>query len=166
MHAYQRDATTAIASFREAVSLAPNNPVHHTWLAHAEGMLGNHEEALRELRRAEQLPIALRSSIGITNLAYAYAQNGSPEDARRLVQMLAEKSTDRRHHAGHWALAHLAVGDVEAAREALEVVIDKIAKEEPDAGYLTLRLIKANIYSDPVLDEPEFVALRRQLQGH
>ena len=80
--------------------------------------------------------------------------------------MFAARGGDRRHQAGNWALAYLAVGDAEAAREALEVVIDKIAKEEPDAGYLNLRLIKANIYADPVLDAPEFVALRKQLQGH
>ena len=165
-HAYQRDAENALPSFREAMTLAPDSPVYHVWLAHAEGMLGNHEEALREVRRAEQLPIAYRSSVTIASLAYAYAQNGSPGDARRLVDMLAQKSPDRRHHASHWALAHLAVRDAEAAHEALEVVIDKIAKEEPDAGYLTLRLIRANIYSDPVLEQPEFAALREQLRGH
>lgn len=164
-HAYQRDAEGALPSFREAVSLAPDNPIFHTWLAHAEGMLGRHDEALRELRRAEQLPIVYSSSISIANLAYAYAQNDSPDDARRLFEMLAAKSSDRRHHAGHWALAHLAVGDVEAARQSLEVVIDKIAKQEPDAGYLSLRLIRANIYADPVLDRPEFMALREQLRG-
>ena len=164
-HAYERDADAAAAAFREAVSLAPSNPLYHTWLAHAESMLGRRAEALRELRRAEQLPIAYNASISLTNLAYAYAQNGSAEDARRLVDLLATRATDRRHHAGHWALAHLAVGDLEAARRSLEVVIDKIAKQEPDAGYLTLRLIRANIYSDPVLDEPGFAALREQLRG-
>jgi pentatricopeptide repeat protein len=130
------------------------------------GSLGRHDDAVRGLRRAEQLPIVYQSSISVVNLAYGYAQNGRPDDARRLFDMFATRGGDRRHQAGHWALAHLAVGDVEAAREALEVVIDKIAKEEPDAGYLTLRLIKANMYADPVLDEPGFVALRKQLQGH
>ena len=164
-HAYQRDAEAALPSFREAVSLAPDSPVYHVWLAHAEGMLGRHEEAVRNLRRAEQLPIVYNSSISIANLAYAYAQNGSAEDARRLVELLAAKSSDRRHHAGHWALAYLAIGDIEAARQALEVVIAKIGKQEPDAGYLSLRLIRANIYADPVLERPDFVALREQLRG-
>ena len=76
-HAYERDADAAAAAFREAVSLAPSNPLYHIWLAHAESMLGRREEALRELRRAEQLPIAYNASISLTNLAYAYAQNGS-----------------------------------------------------------------------------------------
>ena len=127
--------------------------------------MDRHEEALRELRRAEQSPVVYNSSISITNLAYAYAQNGSTADARRLYDLLATRATDRRQHAGHWALAHLAVGDVAAARAALETVVEKIANEEPDAGYLTLRLIRANIYGDPVLDEPSFAALREQLRG-
>ena len=159
--AYQRDA----ASAAEAVSLAPDDPVFHVWLAHAEGMMGRHEEALLELRRAEQLPVAHASSVTIANLAYAYAQNESSADARRLVDMLAARALDRRHQAGHGALAYLAIGNVDAAARALQTVIEKIANEEPDAGYLTLRLITTNIYSDPVLDQPEFVALRAQLRG-
>jgi hypothetical protein len=79
--------------------------------------------------------------------------------------LLAARAPDRRHQAGNWALAHLAVGDVKAARAALETVVEKIANQEPDAGYLTLRLIRANIYSDPVLDEPGFAVLREQLRG-
>ena len=164
-YAYPGNAGAAAAEFREAVTLAPDDVVMHVWLAHAEGMLGHREEALRELRRAEQLPIAHRSSITIANLAYAYAQNDSGEDARRLVDMLAAKAPDRLHQAGHWVLAYLAIGDADAARKSLEAVIAKIAKQEPDPGYLALRLIKANIYSDPVLNEPSFVALREQLRG-
>ncbi len=164
-HAYEHDAEAAAEAFREAISLTPDDPVFHVWLAHAESMLGQSDEAVRELRRAEQLPIAYRSSITIVNLAYAYSQNERPEDARRLFEIFAARSPDRRHQAGHWALAHLAVGNDEAARQALEVVIDKIAKEEPDAGYTTLRLIRTNIYADPVLDQPEFAQLRAQLRG-
>lgn len=165
-HAYSRNAADAAAAFREAVALEPDVVVNHLWLAHAEGMLGNREEAVAGLRRAEQLPTAQASSITIANLAYAYARNGLHDDARRLLSVLATKAPDRRHHAGNWALAYLAVGDFEAARDSLEQVLAKIANEEPDAGYLALRLIRANIYSDPVLDEAPFAALRRQLKGN
>jgi TolB-like protein/DNA-binding winged helix-turn-helix (wHTH) protein/Tfp pilus assembly protein PilF len=164
-HAYERDAVSAALAFQRAVSLAPDGLVFHVWLAHAEGMQGRRDEALRELRRAEQLPVAYGSSISIANLAYAYAQNGSAEDARRVFSMLANRAADRRHQAGNWALAYLAVGDVAEARSALETVIEKIANQEPDAGYLSLRLIRANIYADPVLDEPTFATLRAQLRG-
>jgi TolB-like protein/DNA-binding winged helix-turn-helix (wHTH) protein/Flp pilus assembly protein TadD len=165
-HAYSLDATDAAAAFREAVALEPDVVVYHVWLAHAEGMLGNRGAATAELRRAEQLPAAHASSITIANLAYAYAQNGLHEDARRLLGVLETKAPDRRHHAGNWALAYLAVGDFEEARNSLEQVRVKIANEEPDAGYLALRLIRANMYSDPALEEPSFAALRKQLKGN
>jgi TolB-like protein/DNA-binding winged helix-turn-helix (wHTH) protein/Tfp pilus assembly protein PilF len=164
-HAYSRDAVAARDAFREAVSLEPDAPVLRVWLAHAENILGRHEQALAELRRAEQLPRVRDTALSIANHAYAYAQNGRPDDARRLFDLLAARAGDRRHQAGNWALAYLAVGDFAAARGALETVTDKIAKHEPDAGYLSLRLIQANIYSDPALEQPEFVALRERLRG-
>jgi TolB-like protein/DNA-binding winged helix-turn-helix (wHTH) protein len=164
-HAYSGDAVAASVEFREAVSLEPDRPIFRIWLGHTHGILGRRDEALAELRRAEQLPRVHDTGLTIANLAYAYAQNGSPGDARRLFDVLATKAPDRRHQAGNWALAYLAVGDFDAARVALETVIEKIAKQEPDAGHLTLRLIRTNIYSDAVLEQPEFVALRAQLRG-
>jgi len=164
-HAYQREAESAAAAFHEAVSLSPDTPAFHVWLAHAEGMLGRRAEALAALRRAEQLPQSHDSSISLANIAYSYAQNDEPVDARRIVDLLVAQAPDRRHQAGHWALAYLAVGDSAAARGALTTVVEKIANQEPDAGFLALRLIQANIYSDPVLEQPEFQALRMQLRG-
>jgi len=164
-HAYSGNSEAAADAFRAAVDLSPDNPVHHLWLAHAEGMRRNTERALEALHRAEKLPVAHDSSITIANLAYAYSQNGAAEDARRLVELLAERVPDRHHQAGNWVLAYLAIGDRAQARESLETVIAKITDQVPDAGFLTLRLIRANIYSDPVLDEPAFQALREQLRG-
>lgn len=164
-YAYSHDGIAAAKAFRQAVTLEPINPVYHIWLGHAEGMLGNHAEGLVDLQRAEQLPLAHESSITIANLAYAYARNGDADRAKRLVALLTERAPDRHHQAGNWALAYLAVGDAARARESLETVITKIAARVPDAGFLTLRLIKANIYSDPVLEEPAFRALREQLRG-
>jgi TolB-like protein/DNA-binding winged helix-turn-helix (wHTH) protein/Flp pilus assembly protein TadD len=164
-YAYSGNAAAASESFQNAVSLEPDGPLFRLWLGHALGMLGRRDEALAEFRRAEQLPRVHDTGISIANLAYAYGQNGSRQDARRLVDLLVTKAPDRRHQAGNWALAHLAVGDLPAARAALETVIEKIANEEPDAGHLSLRLIRANIYADPVLEQPEVAALRAQLRG-
>ena len=61
--------------------------------------------------------------------------------------------------------AYLAVGDQDSARAALETVIEKIAREEPDGGFLALRLIRFNVYSDPVLEQHPFRELRAQLRG-
>ena len=136
-HAYSGDAGAASAEFREAVSLGPDSAIFRIWLGHTHGILGRRDEALVEFRRAEQLPRIHDTGLSIANLAYAYAQNGSHDDARRLFDLLATKAPDRRHQAANWALAYLAVGDLDAARGALETVIEKIAKQEPDAGHLT-----------------------------
>lgn len=166
LYAYSGDSEAAVASMNDAVDLLPSSPLMHLWLAHAEGMRGNSAAALNALRTAETLPGAHTSSLTIANLAYAYSWNYRPDEAERLWRLLAERAPDRRLDAGNWALAHLAVGDEDAAQRSLEVVRDKVAAEEPDAGYLALQLIRANIYSDPVLDKPTFRKLRDDIQGH
>jgi TolB-like protein/DNA-binding winged helix-turn-helix (wHTH) protein len=165
-YAYAGDVTRALTAFREAEELEPADLPIRVWVAHAEGIIGNTQEALERLHLIETLDIAHESSVSIANLAYAYARNGSELDARRLIDLLAEKAPDRQHQAGNWALAHLAVGDRAGALRALDIVIDKIKSEEPEPGLLALRLIKTNVYSDPVLDEPEFVDRRERLRGH
>src|SRR5690606_41137989 len=83
---FSRDWSSDVCSsdladaFRKALTLNPNIPIYQVWLAHAEGTLGNREQALEALGRAEQLPTAHRSAITIANLAYAYAMNGRRED--------------------------------------------------------------------------------------
>jgi len=165
-YAYAGDLTRAATAFHDAEELEPASVPIRVWVAHMEGILGNTQDALKRLQLVETLDIAHESSVSIVNLAYAYARNGSELDARRLVDLLAEKARDREHQAGNWALAYLAVGDKEGAQQALRTVISKIKNEEPEPGILALRLIQTNVYSDPVLDEPDFVRLRNQLRGH
>lgn len=144
----------------------PGRMLSVLWLAHAEGMMGDSTAAIELLRFVEQLPGAHQLPLTLANLAYAYSRNGRLDDARRLFEMLDTKSPDRRHHAATWALAHLAIGDEQRSRESLEIVIDKIAKREPEAGLVALRLIRWNVYAQPLLDEPPFSDLRSQLHGY
>ena len=164
-YAYAGRADAALTAVREAARLTPDGGLYHIWVAHVEGILGNNTAAIRELRIAEQLFATPLSSITIANLAYAYAWNGHHDDARRLVDQLAKTALDRQLDAGNWIMAYLAVGDKEKAAEAFQMVLQNIAAERPDAGYLTLGAIRSNMYRDPVLDEPRFVALRAQLRG-
>ena len=165
-HAYAGNAAAAANAFRAAINLDAGRSLWHLWLAHAEGALGNDETALTELRVAEELPGVYQSTLTLANLAYAYGQIDRADDAKRLFDMFADRNPDQRHHAGNWALAHLAVRDYESTRESLETVVHKIGNEEPDAGHIALRLIRWNVYSDPVLDQPPFSELRTQIRGH
>lgn len=159
------DVAAAADEFRAAVDLDAGDALPHLWLAHAETALGNDAIALRELRAAEQLG-ETETSMGLAILAYAYARIAHPDDAKRLFDRFVTRHPDPRQNAGSWALAYLAGGQHERARETLETVVDKIANEEPDAGYLAIELIRWNVSADPVLDRPPFAELRTQLHGH
>jgi DNA-binding winged helix-turn-helix (wHTH) protein/TolB-like protein len=165
-YAYSGDATRALPEFREAQELQPGYVPVRAWVAHAEGILGKTQVALEQLRELETLDFAYESSVSIANFAYAYARNGSTADATRLVEILEDKAPDREHQAGNRALAYLAVRDRDAALRALDTVIDKIENETPEPGIIALNMIQTNVYSDPMLDEPEFVARRKRLRGH
>lgn len=165
LYAWSGNAAAAADEFRAAIDLVASSPVFRVSLAHAETALGNDEIALRELRAAEELGF-IETTLSLAVLAYAYAQIDHADEAKRLFDLLGDREPDPRQYAGTWALAHLAVGDYERARESLEIVVGKIADEEPDAGYLALKLIRWNVSASPVLDRPPFSELRTQLRGH
>ncbi len=59
-----------------------------------------------------------------------------------------------------WVLAYLGIGDT---KEALRWLISAADNKEPENGWIDLQRIKLNSYSDPVLDEPDFLEVRRRL---
>ena len=165
LYTYSGDPRAAAAAIRGAIDLEAGFGLWHVWLAYAEGLAGNAAAALAELESAEELPQVHDSPVSIAMLAYAYARNGRPDEAARLVGLLETRAPDRRFEAGNWALAYLALGDAERARASLETVVDKIAQEEPDSGFWALRHIRLNLFNDPLLDQEPFVHLRDQLRG-
>ena len=72
-------------------------------------------------------------------------------------------SSDHPTGAGDWALAHLAIGDEERTLEWLNRDAEKVEANEPDVGYWSLLYVTENIFADPILDQPEFVAVRSRL---
>ena len=40
---------------------------------------------------------------------------------------------------------------------------DKVEANEPDEGFWSLMFIRSNVFSDPILDQPEFVEVRSRL---
>jgi hypothetical protein len=60
---------------------------------------------------------------------------------------------------------YVAAGDRAKVREQLEIVLGKIEREEPDGGFTELINVRLNSYGSPLLDEPEFRALRDRLEG-
>ncbi len=162
LHAGGRD--TAIAAFREAVELDPMYTIAHAYLAIAEGIHGDADEALTELRVAE---ICLRNNplLHVSALiAYGYSQIGRGEDVTRVLDELERTAAGRRIGAGSGTLVSLALDDEDKALDWLESVLKKIEAMEPDVSYHSLMLLIANAFSDPVLDEPRFQAVRDRIK--
>jgi hypothetical protein len=67
--------------------------------------------------------------------------------------------------AGGWAIAHLAVGNHVEALRWLEVMASKARNHEVDPGFISVMNLKANYLRDPVLEQPEFVAVLGRIRG-
>ena len=78
------------------------------------------------------------------------------------IQMLAQKQDIG---AGGWASAHLGIGDPQKALEQLRLGARHARRHVLDSGSYTLTNIRMNPTRDPVLEQPEFAAVRAALTG-
>ena len=161
----ERRPEEAITVYREAARLSPSQLGIAYGLGSSLAMLGKTPEAEQALRLAEVLVIA-NESLGATlpRIAQAYRQIGLREHAVELVRQFEEWAADHPAGEGDWAAAYLATGDYEKGLSRLNRALDKTLAGEGDEGYWNLVFILRNIYSDPVLDRPDFAELRSRLQ--
>ena len=161
LRAQEGDLDAAVVHFRKVTELSPTNEAGHIIRGITETRLGNVAEGIRQFQLVEQLT-QLESSFINGFLAYGYSQAGMPDAAQRAY----EAFYDRREFAiqgedglrASNVLAHLAVGDNQAALEELRGVVGS------SAAYGQIgRFFKSNAFSDPVLDQPEFVEVRNRL---
>ena len=164
-HSYLGEHEAAIESLRNTIDLAPAVLLPHMYLASMEIARGNPAAALDELQLTEQLMGEYRAITPLALIAHDYALIGRTEDAQRLFDEINEAAVDREVGAGAWAQAYLAIGDQESALEWLEVAAEKVENHQVDVGFYNLMEIKMNVQGDPVLEQPEFVALRNRLTG-
>jgi tetratricopeptide (TPR) repeat protein len=153
----------AIASWRRSLELRAINPQAYYLLAHVATARRNTNEALEYLQTYERLSGDNISPGGVASLAHNYALLGQHETATTYFNRLEEIAANRTIGAGNWVMAHLAVGDDDEALRWLQIAVDKVAAKEPDEAFFNLMRIKANLTSDPILDEPRFAELRSQL---
>lgn len=149
-----------------SIDLVPNLSLFRSWLAMIEIARGNSDASRRELELGEQFLGDNRALISLFDIAYGYGRIGDSANARRLfdeISAAAENGQDIG--AGGWALAHLAVGNVDEALEWLERGAEKASRQEPDVGFYSLMNLKMNYTNDPLLEEPEFVDVRNRLSG-
>ena len=141
------------------------NGITRMWLARIESIRGNISVAADNLKVADGILRDGAVPVVLSQIAYDYSQLDNSDDAAEVVSDLSEAADDRDLHAGSWVLGYLAVGDIENAYNSLQIVVDRIKRQEPDQAQVALKLVKSNLYGDPVLDQPRFQALRNQISG-
>jgi hypothetical protein len=85
---------------------------------------------------------------------------GLQDDAARVLDRFEEIVAGRRMPALAWMNVSLARGE---EGRALEWLRQAAEAKEPYEGYVLVLNHRANLFQEPILDRPEFVALREQL---
>jgi DNA-binding winged helix-turn-helix (wHTH) protein len=163
---YAGDRRGAAAALAYSAHIAPANPVTLAWRAYLQVASGNTPGARGALGKVEQalqprIPLEL-----LPELAYAYARIGDANRAERLFGQIHEHARRQDVGCGAWAMAMLALGDVDAARLWLARAAEKARRHEPDPGFLNLMNLKMNFLADPTLEMREFAQLLARIRGN
>jgi len=157
---YAKNYDAAAAAFRQALDVSPASAQVYMHLAITEISRGNADEGLRQLTTAEQLWGDNTPSNRIAQIALAYAQLNHPQDVERLFDELQEiaRASDDSVGDDVWAMIYLALGDYDQALQRLEVLVNDLT-----VNVWLMGQIKANDFSDPVLEEPRWQEIRDRL---
>ncbi len=98
---------------------------------------------------------------GLSAFAYAYGLARSRTDAQRLFNELELLAASGSYVSPtDWALGHLAIGQDQEALDWLQTIA---ANKEENRPSPELTFLRVNAFSDPILDQPGFVAVRERL---
>jgi len=152
-HRYSKNFGASASNLRRAIALNPTAGNAHAQLAFTEISRGNHSVALREFQAAEHLFGEDAPDWRIAQLAFGYSQLGRRGDVLRLYERL--EGMDAVGHAS-WAMADVARGAYGEALGHLEAAVDSSGA---GGGSPLLGELRANVYSDPALEGPQFKSL-------
>ena len=148
----------ALGACQNVLSLRPDFSLAHQLHGFVMLSMGDKANALESLRLAEEL--GYKSSIyAIAQTGFAYQVLGHREDALRIFEKIGILARDYIVTDAAWALAYLAVDDLDEALRSLGRAADQGSAGED----ISLATITSNIFSAPVLEQAEFLALRRRL---
>lgn len=141
------DIDGAIARARKAVEMEPRYLVAHRVLAAANLQAGRSSDAVTALETA--LALSPQDPVLLAWLAHVRAVTGCRDIALALLNRL--RSCERHLPSYHLALAHVGLGDLDAAFAALEQ-----ATVDADPSLLTLR---AEPRFEPLRSDPRYTKL-------
>lgn len=154
----------AVEALRKAVEFNPNMSMPLSTLIVLELVTG---EPLTRMDDFEAYLANTEVPTVVTLYAHASAIHGDMQKARAAIEKF-EELDERGVTIGAIDQIFIALArrDREQATKWMQRTIDKIERQQPDVGALFLNWLTGNPMKDPILDEPEFVALREQLRGH
>lgn len=145
-----RDAQRAVAAYKRAVSLDPNNPAYRNHLAAALLAIGNTSEAIYNLERAAAL--APGTAKYLANLGYAYHRGGNEQ--RALVWYTRALAVDPLDVRARLFLAY-ALETLRLPEEALTEFRLILTQEPHNSGALAgLRRLKPPAATPPATGAP------------
>jgi TolB-like protein/Flp pilus assembly protein TadD len=150
----------ALPQYGQAVELLPHSMSFVLNLALLEQTLGKHELALAHARIGERLVHNTLNPAGFAMAANAYGYAGDHASAARMNELIESAAETRRVASAVRVLGYLGIGDETRALHWLRQLAEHRDPHEAYFGHLSL---KGNWYADPILEKPQFVAVRKKL---
>jgi TolB-like protein/Flp pilus assembly protein TadD len=162
---YAGDRVLGNRTLAAAANGSPADALIRAWIAYNQIVLGDLDDAFVTLQLVEQMLGDDPPVIYLPELAYAYSRIGRSEDAQRNFDVMRAIENPDLLGAGGWATAYLAIDDQAQALEQLEIVAQRAANHEPDAGMINAMNLRLNYLNDPRLEQPEFVDVLSRIRG-
>ena len=143
----------AIAQLKKTMAVEPNFAHAHSYLGKAYLRKQMFPEAVIEMEKAATLSGRIADYLG--GLGHAYARTGRTPDARKVLDELKQRSTQRYVSWRDIAVIDAGLGEKDEAFAALEK-----AHEMHDSGIV---FMKVDPLFDPLRSDPRFPALLRRI---
>jgi tetratricopeptide (TPR) repeat protein len=158
-----RDRVRADLAAKRYVELDPAGSLGYLLAARTRLALGDTSRAHELLHIAARLMPDEVGPGALIDRAYGHARIGELEEARRLVDEVRTISEHAHVVSSVLAWGLLAIGNYDEARTRLEAAIQERAAGGIYIDHFPLGFIRDNVWSDPVLDRPDFIELRGRL---
>jgi TolB-like protein/Flp pilus assembly protein TadD len=156
------DLAGAVKYMNQAVLLSPDY-VSLTNLATAQYLDGDHISALENLERATEI-MSSKAVFRVDYVAYLYGLLGRAEKSKELVTRFDEMFGERERQAGRtlgWGI--LGTRDKERAVKEWTNTVNAYIDDGQPVSPGRISRFRDNWLNDPMLEEPEFLELRRRL---
>ena len=143
----------------KCLELNPREAIASIMLARSEFALGNEQQALDALQLTESL-IPDDAAPGIRgDIAWGYGLLGRPEDARRAFDKVIELASTRYVDPAVLAWSYMGIQDYKEAFRQLELAANDLSLIQDS---YPAHFIRENSWSDPRLEQADFLALRKR----